>query len=75
MLALAREHDAEQKMLERDAEARRRGGVTVRELAREYLGWLEDVKGASRPPFEITGASLPSRVSRTVAAVAPLAVW
>jgi integrase len=46
MLALAREHDAEQTLLERDAEARRRRGATFRELAREYLGWLEDVKGA-----------------------------
>ena len=46
MLALAREHDAEQTMLERDAEDRRRRGVTFRELSREYLGWLDEVKGA-----------------------------
>src|SRR5947209_5298241 len=46
MLILAREHDAEQTLLERDAEARRRRGVTFRELAGEYLRWLEDVKGA-----------------------------
>jgi len=46
MLALAREHDAEQTLLERDAEERRRRGVTFRELAGEYLRWLEDVKGA-----------------------------
>ena len=43
---LVREHDAEQTLLERDAEARRRRGVTFRELAGEYLRWLEDVKGA-----------------------------
>jgi integrase len=46
MLALMREHDAEQTLLERDAEERRRRGVTFRELAGEYLRWLEEVKGA-----------------------------
>ena len=46
MLGLAREHDAEQTMLERDAEERRRRGVTFRELARQYLCWLDEVKGA-----------------------------
>jgi integrase len=46
MLALVREHDAEQTLLERDAEERRRRGVSFRELASEYLSWLDDVKGA-----------------------------
>src|SRR5579884_2486356 len=46
MLALAQEHDAEQTLLERDAEERRRRGVTFRELAGEYLEWLDQVKGA-----------------------------
>src|SRR5436305_7017942 len=46
MLTLVREHDAEQTLLERDAEERRRRGVTFRELAAEYLDWLEHVKGA-----------------------------
>lgn len=46
MLALVREHDAEQTLLERDAEERRRRGVTFREIAGEYLDWLEHVKGA-----------------------------
>ncbi|MBV9047927.1 MAG: hypothetical protein JOY58_06640, partial [Solirubrobacterales bacterium] len=46
MLALVREHDAEQTLLERDAEERRRRGVTFRELAADYLDWLERVKGA-----------------------------
>ncbi len=46
MLALVREHDAEQTLLERDAEGRRWRGVTFRELAVEYLEWLEHVKGA-----------------------------
>lgn len=46
MLELVREHDAEQTLLERDAEERRRRGVTFRELASEYLRWLEDIKGA-----------------------------
>ena len=46
MLALTHEHDAEQTLLERDDEERRRRGVTFRELAGEYLEWLEHVKGA-----------------------------
>ena len=46
MLELVREHDAEQTLLERDAKERRRRGVTFRELAAQYLRWLEDVKGA-----------------------------
>src|ERR1700761_8606940 len=46
MLALVREHDAELALLERDADERRRRGVTFRELAGEYLEWLEHVKGA-----------------------------
>jgi integrase len=46
MLALVREHDADQTLLERDTEERRRRGVTFRELAAEYLHWLEDIKGA-----------------------------
>jgi integrase len=46
MLALVREHDAEQTVLERDAEERRRRGVSFRELAAEYLRCLDDVKGA-----------------------------
>jgi integrase len=46
MLELVREHDAEQTLLERDADERRRRGVTVRDLACEYLRWLEEIKGA-----------------------------
>ena len=46
MRALVREHDAEQTLLERDAEERRRRGVSFRALAAEYLLWLDDVKGA-----------------------------
>ena len=46
MLELVREHDAEQTLLEQDAGERRRRGVTFRELAADYLGWLEDVKDA-----------------------------
>jgi integrase len=46
MLALVREHDAEQTLLERDADERRRRGVTFRELAVEYLDWLKNVQGA-----------------------------
>lgn len=46
MLALIREHDAEQTLLERDADERRRRGVTFRELAAEWLSYLEHEKGA-----------------------------
>jgi hypothetical protein len=46
MLRLVREHHDEQTLLERDAEERRRRGVTFRELAGDYLRWLEEVKGA-----------------------------
>lgn len=46
MLALIREHDAEQALLERDADERRRRGVTFRELACDYMRWLEDIDGA-----------------------------
>lgn len=46
MLALVRAHDTEQSLLERDTEERRRRGVTFRELAGEYIEWLEHVKGA-----------------------------
>ena len=46
MLALMREHDEEQTLLERDAEERRRRGVTFRELAADYLRWLEDIAAA-----------------------------
>ncbi|MGI8902875.1 MAG: hypothetical protein ACR2IP_04310 [Solirubrobacteraceae bacterium] len=46
MLALVREHDADQMLLEHDAEERRRRGVTFRELATEYLRWLEEITGA-----------------------------
>lgn len=40
-----------QTLLERDAEERRRRGVTFRELAAGYLRWLEDIKGAKPSPL------------------------
>jgi hypothetical protein len=46
MLAFVREHDSIATELEQDADARRRNGVTFRELAHEYLVWLADVKDA-----------------------------
>jgi integrase len=46
MLALVREHHADQELLERDATERLRRGVTFREVATAYLEWLERVKGA-----------------------------
>jgi hypothetical protein len=68
MLELAREHDAEQTLLERDAEERRRRGVTFRELTAEYLHWLEEVKGGKpstlRDQFSPCGtwSDLPPRI-------------
>jgi integrase len=46
MLVLVREHDADQDLLERDAEERRRRGVSFREVVAGYLSWLQQVKGA-----------------------------
>jgi integrase len=46
MLELVRAHHAEQTRLEHDAEERRRRGVTFRELAAEWLAYLEHEKGA-----------------------------
>jgi integrase len=46
MLMLVRGHEAEQTLLEHDADERRRRGVTFRDLAVEYLDWLEHVKDA-----------------------------
>ena len=46
MMALVRDHDAEQALIEQDADERRRRGIAFRELAGEYLDWLEHVKGA-----------------------------
>jgi integrase len=46
MLQLVRKHHAEEELLERDAEERRRRGISFRELAASYMQWLEEVKGA-----------------------------
>ena len=46
MLALVREHDADQTLIEQDSSARERRGVTFREVALDYLAWLADVRGA-----------------------------
>jgi integrase len=46
MLELVRDHDAEQSRIEADVEERRRRGVTFRELAGEWLEYLEHEKGA-----------------------------
>jgi integrase len=46
LLEVIREHDEEQTQLELDADERRRRGVTFRELAHEWLGYLEHEKGA-----------------------------
>ncbi len=46
MQALVREHHEEQSWLERDADEHRRRGVTFRQLAGDYMRWLEGVKDA-----------------------------
>ena len=46
MLELMREHDTTETRYEQDADAKRRDGVTFRELAATYLVWLEDVRDA-----------------------------
>ncbi len=46
MLELVREHDSEETRIEADAEERRRRGVTFRELAGEWMDYLEHEKGA-----------------------------
>ena len=66
MLALVREHDADQRLHEQDASARARRGVTFREVALDYLGWLADVRGAKPSTLralrsELTEAGIPHR--------------
>jgi integrase len=46
MLELVREYDSERTRVEADAEERRRRGVTFRELAGEWMEYLEREKGA-----------------------------
>jgi integrase len=46
MLALVAAHDGEQRQLEADADEHRRRGVTLRELASEWIVYLEREKGA-----------------------------
>lgn len=75
MLALVREHDAEQTLLEQDAEERRRRGVTFRELAGDYLAWLEEIKGAKPSTLRDYRCQLQSPVRLTAAAVAHHRVW
>jgi hypothetical protein len=53
MLELMREHDAREGLLERDADVRRREGISFRELAHEYLPWVAEVKDAK--PSTLSG--------------------
>lgn len=46
MLELVRAHDKEERRLEAEADERRRRGVTFRELATEWIVYLEREKGA-----------------------------
>ncbi len=46
MLELVHEHDIKESRIEADAEERRRRGVTFRELAGEWMDYLEHEKGA-----------------------------
>jgi hypothetical protein len=66
MLALVREHDADQTLIEQDASARERRGVTFREVALDYLAWLADVRGAKPSTLralrsELTEPGIPHR--------------
>jgi integrase len=53
MLELMRDHDAREGLLERDADVRRREGISFRELAHEYLPWVAEVKDAK--PSTLSG--------------------
>ena len=53
MLVLVREHDERQTSLERDADLRRREGISFRELAAEYLEWVAEIKDAK--PSTLSG--------------------
>ncbi len=46
MLRLVREHHEASLLTDQDAEERRRRGASFGEVARAYLRWMEDVKGA-----------------------------
>jgi len=46
MAELIAEHDRDERAVEAGARDRREKGPTVRDLAGEWLGWLEQVKGA-----------------------------
>jgi hypothetical protein len=46
MLALVREHDAQQSSLALDSFERGRQCVTFRRVAHDYLQWLRDIRGA-----------------------------
>jgi len=46
MLQLVRGHDAKQSAVERAAAEKRLTGATFRELAHEYLTWLNEIEGA-----------------------------
>jgi len=66
MLALVRAHDADQTLHEQDASARNRRGVSFREIALDYLGWLADVRGAKPSTLralrsELTEPGIPRR--------------
>jgi hypothetical protein len=64
MLAPARGHGADQTSLERDAEERRRPGVSFQELAAEYPCWLDEATGRQ------AAALAPASTSDTIPAVA-----
>lgn len=64
MLELVRKHHEEQSLVEGDAEERRRRGVTFRELAHEYLDWLEHVRDA-KPSTLVGHRSLLAEVGQS----------
>ena len=59
MLELVQSHDADQTLVERDAAERDRRGATFREVALDYLEWLDEVKGAEPSTLRAVRSDLP----------------
>ncbi len=69
MLELMREHDAEQTLLERDAQERRRRGVSFRELLRQPAGEVSHPARSDSASWRTTSASINSRATNATASL------